>query len=75
MLSHYMRSKKRKERKKKNLRSLCERITHESCLWYVDGDEYKALSGGKYGGYLIRGQTKAYEYSYMHYIFHLNDMW
>ena len=51
MLSHYMRSEKKK--KKKNLRSLCERINQESCLGYVEGDEFKALSGGNYGGYPI----------------------
>ncbi|RHN49785.1 hypothetical protein MtrunA17_Chr6g0450311 [Medicago truncatula] len=47
----------------------CERIIQESCLGYIEGDEFKALSGGKYRGYPIRGQTKSYEYSYMHYIF------
>ena len=71
MLSHNMRS----EEKKLKLRSLCERIIQESCLWYVEGDEYKALSGGKYGRYPIRGQTKPYEYSYMHYIFHPYGVW
>ena len=39
-------------KEKKNLRSLYERITQESCSGYVEGDEYKALSGGKYGGYV-----------------------
>jgi len=68
-----MRSEKRK--KKKNLRSLCERITQERYPEYVEGDEYKALSGGKYGGYPIPGQTKSYEYSYMHYIFHPYGVW
>jgi len=43
---------------------------YESCPGYVEGDEYKVLSRGKYGGYPNCGQTKPYEYSYVHYVFH-----
>jgi len=64
-----------KEEKLNNLRSFCERITQESFRRYVEVDELKALSGGKYGGYPICGQTKPYEYSYMHYIFHPYGVW
>jgi len=63
------------KKERKSLRSLCERITQERYPWYVEGDEYKVLSGGKYGGYSTRGQTKPYEYSYMHYIFHPYGVW
>jgi len=68
-----MRSEKRKE--KKTLDPYVKGLPRKNCLGYVEGDEYKALSGGKYGGYPIRGQTKPYEYSYMHYIFHPYDVW
>jgi len=63
------------EKKEKKLRSLCERITQECYPGYVEGNEFRALSGGKYGGYLICGQTKSYEYSCMHYIFHPYGVW
>lgn len=39
-------------------------ITQESCPRYDEEDGLKVLSGGKYGGYPINGQTKLYEYSY-----------
>jgi len=56
---------------KEEKKSLCKRINQESCR----GGWIKALSGGKYGWYPICGQTKPYEYSYMHYIFYSYGVW